>query len=266
MGLDMPAMVHPGMQQNIPHKRFHAQGRMLPPPDNFFLFKDLFSFIIPVIFSIAVKATENWIKTEAEKKEIENRNLAAELQNLRYQIQPHFFFNSLNNIYSLVESSPSKAQEAIHSLSKLMRYLLYDTGRDKVELSQEINFLKKYIQLMELRQTDKILTDFRFPDTEDLHFRIAPLLFIPLIENAFKHSVSATLQTYISFEMTIQGDYLFLSGENSNFPKTTTDVSGSGIGLVNLKKRLELLYPGKHELNYGVRKDIYSVTLRIKLN
>ncbi len=238
---------------------------MRPPQDNFFIFKNLFSFFIPIIFSIAVKATENWIKTEAEKKEIENKNLESELQHLRYQLQPHFFFNSLNNIYSLVETSPSKAQETIHKLSKLMRYLLYDTKREKVELSEEIYFLKNYIQLMELRHTDKTKTDFVFPETEMASYQIAPLLFIPMIENAYKHGVSATQLSHISFKMKIEDNILFFSSENTNFPKSSTDKSGSGIGLDNLKKRLELIYHNKYELKKGVSDNIFWITLQIEI-
>lgn len=240
--------------------------KMAQPPNNFFIFKDLFSFFIPVIFSIAVKATENWIKAEAEKKEIQNKNLESELQHLRYQLQPHFFFNSLNNIYSLIEVSPTKAQEAVHGLSKLMRYLLYDTSREKVELSQEIDFLKKYIQLMELRQTDKTGTTFIFPETKNTSYYIAPLLFIPMIENAYKHGVSATQASHISFKMTIKDKELVFISENSNFPKSDSDKSGSGIGLENLKKRLELLYPNKYDLKKGIKDNSYWIMLSIEID
>jgi two-component sensor histidine kinase len=262
---EMQGMMPPDNMQGPP-EGFSSVRRMLPPPRKLFIFKDLFSFFIPVIFSFAVRATESWIKTEAEKTEIENRNLESELQHLKYQLQPHFFFNSLNNIYSLVDISPAKAQEAIHSLSKLMRYLLYDTGREKVELSQEIYFLKKYIQLMELRQTDKTKTTISFPDATSTQYQIAPLLFIPLIENAYKHCVSATQPSNISFKIQIEGSKLIFSSENTNFPKSESDKSGSGIGLENLKKRLDLLYPHKYDLKYGVRDNIFWVRLKIEID
>jgi hypothetical protein len=248
------------------HKPPHGFGDFPHPPVITFILADLVSFCIPIAFSIAMRATEYWIKTESEKKEIENKNLESELQHLRYQLQPHFFFNSLNNIYSLVEQSPSKAQEAIHSLSKLMRYLLYDVGKDKIELTQEIDFLKKYIQLMELRHNDKTIAHFVFPDTKNTVYYVAPLLFIPMIENAYKHGISATQASDISFEMTITGNELFFISKNTNFPKTRSDKSGSGIGLNNLKKRLELIYPDKYELKMGVTNNIYTIELKIKLN
>jgi hypothetical protein len=251
------------------HIPTHGFGKFSPPHRAIitFILTDLVSFFIPIAFSIAMRATEYWIKTESEKKEIENKNLESELQHLRYQLQPHFFFNSLNNIYSLVEQSPAKAQEAIHSLSKLMRYLLYDVGKDKIELAQEIDFLKKYIQLMELRHNDKTIAHFTFPDTKNTTYYVAPLLFIPMIENAYKHGISATQVSDISFEMTITGNELFFISKNTNFPKTRSDRSGSGIGLNNLKKRLELIYPGKYELKMGVENNnIYIIELKIELN
>ncbi|MFH1120255.1 MAG: sensor histidine kinase [Bacteroidota bacterium] len=265
------ALMDPGMPGSIPpdipgaghHGKPGYNGGGRPPFIRFFFFMDIFPLMIPVVFAIAVKATENWIRSESEKKEIENRNLISELQSLRYQLQPHFFFNSLNNIYSLVEVSPARAQEAIHDLSKLMRYLLYDTGREKVELSQEIFFLQNYIRLMELRQTSNIITRFEFPEIPNTRYYVAPLLFISLIENAFKHGVSATQASVITFTMTVNDQFILFKSENTNFPKNQDDKSGSGIGLTNLKKRLDLLYPGKHELNTDVSGDLYIASLRL---
>lgn len=243
--------------------------RQRMPQENmfrFFVLKDIFSFFIPIIFSIAIRATERWIKTETEKKEIVNKNLESELEHLRYQLQPHFFFNSLNNIYSLIEISPSKAQETVHGLSKLMRYLLYETGNKKVELSQEIFFLENYVKLMELRKSDKTKTTFSFPSMMNKQYHIAPLLFIPMIENAYKHGVSATQPSKIYFNMHIEGDKVIFVSGNTNFPKNETDISGSGIGLENLKKRLDLLYPGKHELSITTEKEnMFWVRLSINL-
>lgn len=244
----------------------HHKPPHFGPPVFTFIFADLISFFIPIAFAVATRSTQHWLKTESEKKEIENKNLQSELLHLRYQLQPHFFFNALNNIYSLVEQAPEKAQEAIHNLSKLMRYLLYDTGRDKIELSKEIDFLKKFIQLMELRHTNRTVAHFTFPDTEKNKYYIAPLLFISMIENAYKHGISATQQSDISFEMKIEENELFFTSKNSNFPKSGSDKSGSGIGLNNLRKRLELIYPKKYELKSGVMDNVYFIELKINLN
>lgn len=234
----MPEMGNP--QRMFPGKR--------PDSVKFFVLKDLFSLFIPIIFAIALRAMERWIRTEAEKKEIENKNLESELEHLRYQLQPHFFFNSLNNIYSLIEISPEKAQDTVLGLSKLMRYLLYETNHKQVDLAHEISFLTNYIKLMEIRQSDKTTTTFSFPEVEEKKYFIAPLLFIPMIENAYKHGVSATRPSRIYFGLDLKDDHLVFFSGNTNFPKNESDISGSGIGLDNLRKRLELVYPGHHEL------------------
>lgn len=242
-----------------------GNGMMKPERGGMMTFMMAGPYLLSVVMSVSIKITQRWFRAETERKETENKNLESELMHLRYQLQPHFFFNSLNNIYSLISISPEKAQEAVHSLSKLMRYLLYETGHKKVELSQEILFLKKYIQLMELRFTDKTKVSVQFPSICN-NSNVAPLLFLPMIENAFKHGVSATQPSYISFEMTIKNNQLFFLSKNSNFPKSDTDKSGSGIGLDNLEKRLKLLYPDKYDLKKGVKEDMYWITLRIEMD
>ncbi|SHJ37306.1 sensor histidine kinase [Pseudozobellia thermophila] len=233
------------------------------PPIKLFLYVQMISYAAPVLFSIAIKTTKQWMRTEAERKEAINFKLQTELQHLRYQLQPHFFFNSLNNIYSLVDISPEKAKSTIHSLSKLMRYLLYETKSETVPLSKEMEFMRKYIDLMRLRLTDKTRVEVDFP-TEGQHVQVVPLLFISLIENAFKHGVSAQEEGVISIKMTVENGIVSFSIKNKNFPKTETDRSGSGIGLQNLEKRLQLLYPGRHSFEKKVENGMYSVHLKIE--
>ncbi|GLB50471.1 sensor histidine kinase [Neptunitalea lumnitzerae] len=234
------------------------------PPVSLFIYVQILSFLIPILFALALKITERWIKTEAARKEAENIKLESELQHLKYQLQPHFFFNSLNNIYSLVDISPEQAKSTIHSLSKLMRYLLYETNTEKVPLEKEIDFMEKYIELMKLRLTDKTKVNYQFPDHVQ-SILISPLLFISLVENAFKHGVSASQECFIEFEMKLVEDNLTFTSKNFNYPKNVKDKSGSGIGLENLKKRLDLLYPKKHEFNFEVVDTIYISTLSINL-
>jgi len=276
--------LHDWLQPKLPeleNTRRMFQGKHLDP-SRFFVLADLFSFSIPIIFAIALRAVERWIRTEAEKKEIVNKNLESELEHLRYQLQPHFFFNSLNNIYSLIAISPTKAQDIVLGLSKLMRYLLYETNHKEVDLADEISFLKNYIKLMEIRQSDKTLTNYSFPEVEEKKYFIAPLLLIPMIENAYKHGVSATRSSQIYFSIELKENQLFFFSRNTSFPKNESDISGSGIGLDNLRKRLELFYPGGHVLRIqteknavdssekeekeGVENDLFLVSLRINLN
>ncbi len=233
------------------------------PPFKLFIYVQMLSYAAPLLFSIAIKTTKRWVKTEAQRKEADNFKLQTELQHLRYQLQPHFFFNSLNNIYSLVDISPDKAKSTIHSLGKLMRYLLYETNTELVPLSKEIEFMRKYIELMKLRLTDKTEVEASFP-VSDPQIKIAPLLFISLIENAFKHGVSANTNSVISIDMAIKGNNVDFTIENHNFPKQDNDKSGSGIGLPNLEKRLQLLYPNKHTFNKELKAGVYRVNLQIE--
>ncbi|MBU2996287.1 histidine kinase [Cellulophaga baltica] len=228
-----------------------------------FFYINLIATSVPVVFAIALKTTERWVNIEKENKEIATVKLQTEIQHLKYQLQPHFFFNSLNNIYSLVDISPDQAKTTIHSLSKLMRYLLYETNTELVFLSKEIDFMKKYIDLMKLRLTDKTTVKYSFPENVN-QVKIAPLMFISLIENAFKHGVSANKKSFINIDMNVFDTIVVFKIKNSNFPKHATDKSGSGIGLDNLKKGLNLLYADKHNLDIKVEGEVFSVVLEIK--
>ncbi len=234
------------------------------PPKNLFIYIDILFFIVPLVFSIALKTTQRWIKTEAESKEAMTIKLESELQHLKYQLQPHFFFNSLNNIYSLVDVSPEQAKQTIHSLGKLMRYLLYETNNDKVSLKKEIDFITNYIELMKLRFNEKTKIQYDFPVLKT-DLQVAPLLFISLIENAFKHGVSASQETEIVFKMSIDENRILFNIKNHNFPKTDNDKSGSGIGLQNMEKRLQLLYAGKHQFSTAVENGFFIVDLVLEV-
>ncbi|WP_233530758.1 sensor histidine kinase [Gelidibacter salicanalis] len=243
--------------------RKSSSNTSVGPPFKMIIYVQMLSYLAPVLFSAAIKTTKRLIKTEAQRKEATNFKLESELQHLHYQLQPHFFFNSLNNIYSMVDISPEQAKKSIHSLSKLMRYMLYETNMDLVPLSKEIDFIKKYIDLMKLRVSDKTEVSYNFPE-EETGIKIAPLLFISLIENAFKHGVSATKESYINISMTSNEKTVQFAIENDNFPKKTDDKSGSGIGLQNLEKRLELLYPNKHSFNTSVKDNNFLIDLKIE--
>jgi hypothetical protein len=232
-------------------------------PLRLFIYKDIVSMFIPIIIAYAIKTTEKWANIETGKKEQEKEMLKWELQHLKYQLQPHFFFNSLNTIYALIEQTPNKAQETVHSLSKLMRYLLYDSDSPKVNISDEIAFMKQYIDLMKLRISDKTKVQVNIhPISEDC--KVSPLLFISLIENAFKHGISSLEVSEIFFTLEINKKTLVFTAKNTNFPKDEKDKSGSGIGLINLKKRLELSYPGKYIFETKVEDSIYITSLQIE--
>lgn len=235
------------------------------PPFKIFVYIQILTYMAPLLFSIALKTTKRWIKTEAEHKEATNFKLQSELQHLHYQLQPHFFFNSLNNIYAMVDISPDQAKTSIHGLSKLMRYMLYETSEESIALSKEIDFMKKYIDLMKLRVSDKTVVNYNFP-SEETGIKIAPLLFISLIENAFKHGVSASKPSSIDIKLICSEKIVLFTIENDNFPKKTDDKSGSGIGLPNIEKRLKLLYPNKSSFKTFVKDNRFLAQLEIETN
>ncbi len=253
-----------------------ALRSLIPRPNNsgrpwrgggfktFYYFRTAFSLSLTVAVSVAIRIARRWSRAEAERKASETEQLKSTLAHLQYQIQPHFFFNSLNNIYSLVDSAPEKAKDSIHRLSKLMRYTLHDANAEQVPLTNEIAFLKNYIDLMRLRLTDRVTVTYDFPDNAHQTL-IAPLLFIPLVENAFKHGVSAHHPSFIHMKMKQEAGWLILEVENSNFPKDERDKGGSGIGIDNLKKRLELLYPNQYDLRQEVADGIFRTTLQVEV-
>jgi hypothetical protein len=236
----------------------------LMPGGSGFKIRTFLFFILTAGTSVAIRSTQKWLLAETERKNLENEKLKSELSHLRYQIQPHFFFNSLNNIYALVDSAPNKAKESIHGLSKLMRHVLYETTADKIPLSQEITFLRNFVKLMEIRLTSSVTLNVSFPNNYSEH-QIAPLLLVPLVENAFKHGVSASQMTLINIKMEVEDGRLNFWVENTWISKPSEDTSESGIGLQNLKKRLELLYPNTHELKTEIKGNMYLTKLTIVL-
>jgi len=227
--------------------------------------RDLFSMTMTVGLATAIKMTTQWYQSQAEQKELEKLHIESELNNLKHQLNPHFLFNTLNNIYSLISINQEHAQNAVHQLSNLIRYVLYESDHPKVSLSKDLNFTTNYIKLMSLRLPEHVTLEIEIMKPEE-GVEIAPLLFISLVENAFKHGVSPVLPSHISIRISMTGDNkLECRVENSNFPKPEEDKSGSGIGLNNLRKRLELIYPSNYELNIEGNSECYISTLNLKL-
>jgi two-component system, LytTR family, sensor kinase len=218
--------------------------------------------------STAITVIQKWQKDSQARKELEKDKVTSELSFLKAQINPHFFFNTLNNIYVLTAENPKIAGEAIHQLSKMMRYLLYDTQQGKNMLSQEIAFVKNYISLMKLRLTDVVKINIDTPahlqDTP-----LAPMIFLPFVENAFKHGVSATQQSYIDITILQRDKVLDMTINNSIMKENGVSLdTNSGIGLANTRRRLDLLYPDKYKLDIGKTNadSEYSVHLVLDLS
>lgn len=233
----------------------------------FFIIQNAIMLIFDAGFAAAIGMSKRWSEAETARQQAELGRKEAELKNLRNQINPHFLLNTLNNIYALTAFNSDRAQSAIQQLSKLLRHILYDNQENYVDLRKEIDFLKSYIELMRIRipQTVDIKIKWDIPD--DCNIRIAPLIYISLIENAFKHGISPTHPSFIHVEMYIRDKFnLYFRIENSNFPKNRNDKSGSGIGLEQVGKRLNLLYAGRYEWTKGPSADgkTYTSTLLIK--
>ncbi len=226
-----------------------------------------FQLILPMILSVGMcaglKINGKWNKDQMLLKDVKQNQLDTEIKYLRYQIQPHFLFNTLNNVYSLIDSSPNIAKVSIHSLSKMMRYLLHESITNKVPLAKEIEFLERYIDLMQLRVSSNLNLEKNFPVINQ-PIQVAPLLFISFIENAFKHGIDALQPSYIKVSMTVHHDEINYIVTNSSFPQKDK-ITDSGIGLENLKKRLELLYPTKYMLVTKEENATYIAKLTLKL-
>lgn len=234
-----------------------------------FVLRNSLLCLVCIIISIFLRMSSN-IKIMKEKiKEAEKAKTEAELQNIRNQLNPHFLLNTLNNIYALIQFDSDKAQSAIVDLGKMLRYNLYESKNTLISLQKEINFIKNYVDLMKIRLNENTTI------TEDFHIetdnaKIAPQILISLVENAFKHGILADNKSFINVKIheSAETETITCTIENSNYPKGRNDVSGSGIGLELVSKRLDLIYKDKYEWTYGVTEDKkrYISKLVIKLN
>jgi two-component system, LytTR family, sensor histidine kinase AlgZ len=219
-----------------------------------------------VIFLGMIRFAVEWFEFEANKRLIENEKLTAELNFLKAQINPHFLFNTLNNLYYLAYTQSPNTAEVIAKLSNMMRYMIYDSNYQDVPLKKEIEYMENYISLERLRLNDQIPITFDIQGDGERH-RITPLIFITFLENAFKHGVSnSNPASWVKIKLHLKGNDCIYEIENSRAGSVKPD-SGekSGIGLQNVRRRLELSYPGRHSLEVQERPDTYKVILKIKL-
>lgn len=238
---------------------------MTPEFKKWIYIKTFFSMIVTLVVALSVRMTQKWLLYEHERSQKETELLKTELSMLRFQIQPHFFFNALNNIYSLIDVYPEKAKETVHGLGKLMRYLLYETNSDTVSLDKELEFIKNFVSLMKIRLSNKVKVIENYPDSFQLEgIKIAPLLFISLIENAFKHGVSAEYNSEIVLSIRVESSKVICVVQNNNYPKSAEDKGGSGVGMENLRYRILKLYPSKHDLFQQREGSLFTSTLIIE--
>lgn len=247
-----------------------------PPPPDFarhipsrwiFYVRDMGMMVFVAGLGAAIRTSLRWRQAEERLIEAERQKTEAELKNLKNQLNPHFLLNTLNNIYALIAFDSDKAQEAVQELSKLLRHVLYDNQQTFVPLGKELDFVRNYVELMRIRLPRQVQVDVKLETPPGESLLIAPLIFISLIENAFKHGISTTAHSFISVSISGQPDgTVRCEILNSNHPKSGQDKSGSGVGLEQVGRRLELIYPGHYRWVKGISGDgrVYSSILTIQ--
>ena len=230
-----------------------------PPKKNLFKFPRYFwsvmILMLIIALAVAVRMVQRWQHLEEARKEAETARAEAELSNLRNQLNPHFLLNTLNNIYALIAFDQDKAQTAVGELSKLLRHVLYENQQDFVPLCKEADFMRNYIELMKIRVTDNVKIDANINVAPNDSTPVAPLIFISLIENAFKHGISPQGTGNIKIDLSqVDGD-ITCEIHNTCYPKRENDKSGSGIGLEQVSRRLELMYPDRYTWEKGKSDD-----------
>ena len=228
--------------------------------------RDIMAVLVLILMLGANLGIKSYFRSRDDRKrlaELERQNLEQQLEYLRYQISPHFFMNTLNNIHALVDIDPEKAKDTILELSKMMRFVLYEGNKQGVPLSRELEFIRHYIALMQLRYTDKVRIDVSLPvDVPDR--QIPPLMLITFIENAFKHGVSYQHASFVEVKVSVEGDELHFECRNSK--AGVPNEEKGGVGLANVRKRLNLLYGKDYTLSIHDVADVYSVELNIPLS
>jgi LytS/YehU family sensor histidine kinase len=216
-----------------------------------------------LMISTAYRSIIDWFKNERIKQQLENQNLKTELAFLKSQINPHFLFNTLNNIYILAYKQSDQTAEAILKLSEMMRYMLYESSNDFVLVQKEIDIIRQLISLQQLRTKEKLCFEFQTTGHGEQN-KIAPLILISFVENIFKHGVLNDCNNPAFVHIHAEDNYLTFDSRNkiNQWGKANT----SGIGLPNVKRRLELLYPGSYDFKITKDETNYSIHLTIQLN
>ena len=259
MGKKPPFRHHP------PPFRRDMKEHDVPPPFFFIGEHEIMAIVVLLLMFGANLGIKNYIRSRDDRKrlvELEKQNLEQQLEYLRYQINPHFFMNTLNNIHALVDFDPAKAQDTIVELSKMMRFVLYEGNKQSVPLSRELDFIRHYVTLMQLRYTDKVKITLDLPQ-ETLDRQIPPLVLVTFIENAFKHGVSYQRESFIEVKVTVEDETMHFCCRNSKADHPNEE--NGGVGLANVRKRLDLIYGERYRLSIKDKSDAYHVELYLPL-
>lgn len=221
------------------------------------------TFLIFYLGSLSVRLVQKWSTDENYKAKLEAEKKSTEISFLKHQINPHFIFNTLNSIYSLSISNSKAVSESIIRLSSILRYMLYES-EDKIKSGDELRIIEDYIQLQKLRLTDKVTVNYRIIN-EPVEHRIEPLIIITLLENAFKYGANVNSSSFIDIFLVIINGRLILKVGNKIVRKMPYDEKSSGLGLKNIQRRLDLIYPDRYKYNVDIKDMVYNVYLEVEL-
>ena len=254
-GLPKPGHAHKALTES---QRFMVYAR--------FAIRDGVMMVLSVSLAYALRLSKAREEMRLRVLELESERQNTELMSLKAQLNPHFLFNSLNNIYALIAIDPDKAQQSLHELSGMLRFMIYDSQSSTVELSREITFLSNYTRLMSLRLNPSVKLTCSLPEITDSTLRIAPLLMLTLVENAFKHVAVNDNKGFIDIHIGICNDTFLcrISNSSANRPMENLESGNSGVGLKNIEKQLNLLYPDQYKLKVDETSGKYEAELTIK--
>lgn len=233
---------------------------------HFFRHKTLPSTVAAMTLGMSVKLTKQWIEAKTREQKLETEKLETELKFLKSQINPHFLFNTINTIFVLINKNQKEASTSLLRFSDLLRYQLYECNEAFIPLANELEYMQNYIELEKLRHEKSLKVEIDLPDMLQGGHKIAPFILMPFVENAFKH-VSKTHEAFISISVQLSSNELYLVVKNameSTFLPKNKD-SESGIGLKNVQRRLDLIYPDAHTLNTNQETNTFEIELKIKL-
>lgn len=236
-------------------KKIFGPLRLTPPMG------DLLMVIFIIGFNTVVKLQFRSVKKLQRLEELERQHVETELAYLKSQISPHFFMNTLNNIHALIDVDSEKAKETVIELSKLMRFLLYESGQRVIPLAKEVTFLSNFVELMKLRYTDSVDIKMELPESIPSSIQVPPLLLLPFLENAFKHGISYRKPSYVHFSLSITDGKLCCIVKNSNHSRG--DNPKVGIGLDNVRKRLQILFDSNYQLNVSSTDEEFRIDLTL---
>lgn len=256
----------------LPRPR-HLQERELSTGQIFmgyisFIIRDGIMMILSIAFAFAMRLSKTREEMRRRVLELESERRNAELMSLKAQLNPHFLFNSLNNIYALIAIDAEKAQESLHELSNLLRFMIYDAVADTVALSKEMKFIRDFTRLMSIRLNPSVKLTCNLPEIHDNSLQITPLLILTLVENAFKHVAVIDNKGFIKIEISVDDNWLHCDVTNSCSNEQTykMEKGNSGVGLKNIEKQLDLLYPASYTLEMAKESCVFKSELKIKVS